>query len=99
MKTVTTFALAVVLPTITNAAEGISFQNTNFNSAEREDTAVAVRSSGYACAEVKRVEKVYEHGRELPIFRVWCVDSGVFQATVMRGKVFVKPWTGNLIGR
>ena len=79
-------------------ASDLSFVQMHFGKADRDDTALGVRSAGYPCKDVQRVEKVFENGRELPVFRVYCEDA-TYQGTVMNGKVYFKPWTGNLLGR
>lgn len=86
-----------VVPNTVSSGE-ISFAQMYFNKADLEDTALGVRSAGYPCENVAQVDKVLENGMELPVFRIHC-GNATYQGTVMNGKIYFKPWTGNLIGQ
>lgn len=95
--------LAIISVTLATApalasTDGLSFVQMHFNKADRDDTALGVRSAGYPCEDVERVDKVFQNNKELPIFRVYC-GNVTFQGTVMNGRLYFKPWTGNIVGR
>lgn len=80
-------------------SQNIDFRDAGFGGAELADTALAVRSAGYNCPSSNGVERIVENGTPSSFFRVTCSNGERFQASVVDGKVFVKPWTGTLIGR
>ena len=86
-----------LIPVTTFAADR-SLQDAGFGRAQRADTALAIRSAGYRCAEANRVERLIENGQTLPIFRVSCGDDGQYQASVVAGEIRIKPWTGRVFG-
>lgn len=57
-----------------------------------------MRQSGFACATVSAIYLLrQEDGQPLDVFKVDC-DTGSYQLTEMNGKVFIKDWSGKLMG-
>lgn len=67
--------------------------------AKREQLADFMRKSGFPCATVEAAYQLEEmDGASLDIWKLEC-DTGNFQVTMMNDRVFIKDWTGNLLGR
>ena len=78
--------------------QGFSRTPMSMSRAELADTALGIRSAGYTCNQATDVDRVYENGRELPFFVVTCDDVRDYQVSILNERIFVKPWTGSLLG-
>lgn len=59
-----------------------------------------IRESGYACSKTVNANQLQQQdGKSVDIFKVDCADGNSYQVTVFSGKSYIKPWTGNIIGR
>jgi hypothetical protein len=58
-----------------------------------------IRSTGRSCTKVEEMFVVTQGGSSETIFKAVCSGSREYQITIFGKRVFVKEWTGNLLGR
>ena len=97
-----TLKLRILASTLLLLATGAFAQDFELTEVQDYDIQVgvleAVRSIGEPCSYVVRVWRVVQNGDDQPAFKGLCSDGNEYQITVMGQRVFVKPWTGTLLG-
>lgn len=93
------FRLALVSTLLPCAAYAQTFQLQEATEAAVIAEAKAnIVSIGQPCPSVLHVWNIFQDGKMQPAFKVSCSNGRDYQLTIIGSKLYVKPWTGNLLG-
>jgi hypothetical protein len=79
-------------------AQAFSLQELRDTTAARE-ARIGIVSAGQPCPDVLNVWQVVQNAQAQPIFKISCSNNRDYQLTAVGERLFVKTWTGNLLGR
>lgn len=89
--------LWVLFTPLTAEAGNYTFHTINDRAAIDQARANIV-SIGESCPAVESLWNIRENGQSTTIFKVACSNNRDYQLTITGGKLYVKRWTGNLLG-
>ena len=97
MRTLKLVILASIVFSVGAKAQDYKFKE-NRDPAVIAEAKANIISTGRACPSVSHVWNIVQNGQIQPVFQVSCSNDTDYQLTIVGGKLYVKNWTGNILG-
>ena len=91
---------AILATLIPFAAYGQNLQfRENHDPAVIDEAKANIVSTGQPCPSISNVWNIIQNEQTQPAYKVSCSNSTDYQLTIIGSKIYVKPWTGNILGQ